>query len=69
MEINTAECPNRDRNNAACPCPKTECDNHGLCCQCIAAHKNKKDAPILKQFPFCLRDLVKEAAGGQAIQV
>jgi len=31
-----------------CPCPKTECPNHKICCECILRHKN------LDGLPFCL---------------
>lgn len=63
MEKPEINCPVRDEINTRCSCPKTECDNHGLCCECIQAHKNRIDAPIIKRFPHCLRDLVKEAIG------
>jgi hypothetical protein len=38
-----------------------DCPRHGLCCECIVAHKNRTEDPILKRFPHCLRDLVQEA--------
>lgn len=31
-----------------CPCPKTTCPNHGICCQCVPKHKNTDS------LPFCL---------------
>ena len=61
MEEKVIECPVREEINAFCSCPKTDCKNHGLCCECIIEHKNRVDVPILIKFPHCLRDLVKEA--------
>ena len=58
------DCPVRDNINTFCSCPKTDCMNHGLCCECIVAHKNRVDEPIIKRFPNCLRDLVEEAMSG-----
>ena len=55
------DCALRDEINTFCSCPKTDCQNHGLCCACILAHKHRLDAPIEKRFPHCLRDLVREA--------
>lgn len=63
--MNEAEidCPVRQRINEFCSCPKVECANHGLCCECILAHKNRVDQPLLKRLPHCLRDMVKEQMG------
>ncbi len=61
MDSKDLACPVREEINAYCSCPKTECENHGLCCACIIAHKKRVNDPILKRFPHCLRDLVKEA--------
>lgn len=61
MDPKKIDCPVRSEINAYCSCPKTECENHGICCTCITAHMNRTDVPILKRFPHCLRDLVKEA--------
>jgi hypothetical protein len=60
MDEKIIECPIRDDINAYCSCPKTDCPRHGLCCECIIEHKNRLDDPIIKRFPHCLRDLVKE---------
>ena len=54
------DCPVRDRINEYCSCPKADCPRHGLCCECIIAHKNRVDQPLLKRLPHCLRDMVKE---------
>ena len=32
-----------------CVCPNTECERHGKCCACVAAHVEKGN------FPACLR--------------
>ncbi|MCF8025699.1 MAG: hypothetical protein K9K82_09445 [Desulfobacteraceae bacterium] len=63
MEPKDINCPMRGQIKSYCSCPKTDCENHGLCCTCIINHKNKADAPVEKRFPHCLRDLVKEAVG------
>jgi hypothetical protein len=34
-----------------CPCPKTNCLNHGKCCSCVAKHKEGGN------LPFCLRGI------------
>jgi hypothetical protein len=64
MDEKSVECRIREDINARCTCPKTDCPRHGLCCLCITAHKNRADDPIVKRFPHCLRDLVKEGMGG-----
>ena len=61
MENETVNCPNRIKNNTYCSCPKTDCQRHGLCCECVLTHKNRVTEPIIKRFPHCLRDLVQEA--------
>ena len=43
-------CLNRELNSKMCTCPKTECENHDICCRCVANHLN------LKNLPFCFRD-------------
>jgi hypothetical protein len=60
MEENAIDCPRRDETNIYCSCPKTDCSRHGLCCQCILAHKQRPDSPLSKRFPHCLRDLLGE---------
>ena len=42
--------------NMTCSCPKTECERHGICCECILAHKEKKEVAFHVKFPHCLRD-------------
>ncbi len=58
METSHVDCPVRVNINAECSCPKTDCPRHGLCCECIAAHKNRVNDPMIKRFPHCLRELV-----------
>lgn len=50
-------CPEKSRIN--CPCPKTSCENHGLCCRCVAAHISRGKKP-----PHCLEVFFKTQAGG-----
>ncbi|MCG6894099.1 MAG: hypothetical protein LJE65_10870 [Desulfobacteraceae bacterium] len=53
------ECSHRDTINAFCSCPKTDCPRHGICCQCILAHKRRTDDPLAKRLPHCLRELLE----------
>ena len=39
-----------------CPCPKTECENHSKCCDCVAGHLDKD------LLPFCQRPENKKKA-------
>jgi len=32
-------------NTIVCPCENTECENHGLCCACVASHLEKEYLP------------------------
>ncbi|GAB4260774.1 MAG: hypothetical protein Kow0092_09860 [Deferrisomatales bacterium] len=57
----TGGCPERDRINGYCSCPKRDCPRHGLCCACVVAHKGRDDPDVLKRLPHCLRGLVGEA--------
>ncbi|MDR2579512.1 MAG: hypothetical protein LBC85_00770 [Fibromonadaceae bacterium] len=42
-------CPNLETNKERCPCPSTDCGNHGFCCECVANHRQRGDLPL------CLR--------------
>ena len=61
MDEKTIACPVRDEINEYCSCPKTDCPNHGLCCQCIQAHKKRTDVELIIRFPHCVRDMVQTA--------
>ncbi len=61
MEELAPACPLREKINGYCSCPKKDCPRHGLCCECILDHKDRIEAPMIKRFPHCLRDLVAEA--------
>lgn len=39
------DCKDREKNKKNCPCTKTDCDNHGICCECIANHREKGNKP------------------------
>jgi len=43
------KCPNRKLNEDDCPCPHSECERHGICCECIRFHKGRNEKPA------CLR--------------
>jgi len=44
------ECKKED-NKTACTCQNNECENKGICCQCVAAHRANGN------LPHCLRNL------------
>ena len=39
------KCQNLDENKQNCPCVETDCERHGVCCECIKYHKKCKDYP------------------------
>jgi hypothetical protein len=44
-----ASCPNRERNEERCSCVSVDCSRHGVCCECIAYHRERGE------LPSCLR--------------
>ena len=42
-------------NEENCTCPKTECERHGKCCECINHHRKIPLNPVV----FCLRELIE----------
>lgn len=38
-------CERREENRKACPCSHRECSRHGLCCQCVEYHREKRQLP------------------------
>ena len=50
-------CPVQEKINEYCSCPKTECERHGICCECIVEHKNREGVAIVDpnvKTVFCL---------------
>jgi len=43
------KCENKKENEKECPCSEIDCENHGICCQCILYHRKNGDKPA------CLR--------------
>ena len=41
----------KEANKEKCACPNGDCDNHGICCDCVRAHREAGGLPM------CLRDL------------
>jgi hypothetical protein len=39
------KCPNRELNEKECPCEYTNCERHGLCCECIKFHRERGEKP------------------------
>ena len=61
MDENNLPCPKRQQIEEYCSCPKQDCPRHGLCCECIVAHKARVEETLLKRLPHCLRDMVADA--------
>ena len=40
-----AACPSRELNKEDCTCSATACGRFGLCCQCVAHHRHKRQLP------------------------
>lgn len=45
----------KDTNNLKCSCPKTKCEWHGKCQECVAIHRFYKD-----HIPNCFQQFVNE---------
>lgn len=45
------ECKQQMNQKERCTCTCESCPRHGVCCDCVAYHRN------LGQLPACLRDL------------
>ena len=39
------KCPNQARNANECSCTYEGCPRHGLCCECLRYHLQKKQLP------------------------
>jgi len=39
------ECPNIDANEIDCPCGASDCERHGICCECIKYHRSQGGRP------------------------
>lgn len=46
-----------------CACPKTTCQYHGICCQCVAAH-----IKVGKKPPHCLEAFFKKTVPAPALE-
>ena len=40
-----ASCVNKDKNEEKCPCTYTDCERHGICCECLRNHLANKSLP------------------------
>jgi len=36
----------RKENEKSCPCSHVECERHGICCECIRFHRERKEKPV-----------------------
>lgn len=48
-------CVNIKNNDQDCPCPSSDCERHGVCCECVSAHASKDS------LPSCLKIKVQES--------
>lgn len=39
------ECPNREKNLAKCNCSYEPCSRKGVCCECMAYHRQRGELP------------------------
>jgi len=39
------ECQNKKENEKNCTCTSTDCERHGICCECIKYHREKGGKP------------------------
>ncbi|MBN1405415.1 MAG: hypothetical protein JW946_02725 [Candidatus Omnitrophica bacterium] len=56
------DCVNKKTNIARCNCTYSGCARHGICCECIAYHKD------LGQLPACYFDKVAERTYDRSIE-
>ena len=35
------KCKNFEQNKNECPCKNTDCERHGMCCDCIRRHRSR----------------------------
>lgn len=40
-----AECPNKERNLQDCNCTYEPCSRKGVCCECVAYHRQMRQLP------------------------
>ncbi len=55
-------CPNKEKNLAACNCSYSSCAKKGICCECIAYHRDKG------QLPACYFTSDEEATYDRSIE-
>ena len=56
-----SKCPNKERNLQWCTCTYSACDKTGVCCDCVAYHRE------MKQIPGCLFNKEGEATYDRSI--
>jgi Domain of unknown function (DUF6485) len=40
-----AECPNKEKNLQQCNCTYEPCSRKGICCECLAYHRQMRQLP------------------------
>ena len=55
-------CPNKLRNMQYCNCTYEPCDKKGICCECIAYHRKRRELPA------CYFDEIGEATWDRSIE-
>ncbi len=46
MKTQRQKCQNKAENEKDCPCDELECERHGVCCECLAFHRQTKTKPM-----------------------
>ena len=54
-------CVNKKNNQQQCNCTYAGCPRHGICCECLEYHRNKK------QLPACYFTTEQEATWDRSI--
>ena len=39
------DCANKERNEKDCSCSYTDCERHGICCECVRFHRAREEMP------------------------
>ena len=55
MPTTAEQCPNYEINQQQCPCPNEDCEKQGICCECIAAHREAGNRTM------CMRETPRPA--------
>ena len=46
LRRDTMACENKEKNEEKCTCPNKNCERHGVCCECVRAHREAGNLPM-----------------------